>query len=287
MAPKKPPRPPQTPAEIKKEFIKTIQQLSYTQHTWQAWQDFTELAALSIAQATAYSEEREQTYMRTIGRYTHKEAQLIPKLLALTIQALEIKHHDFLGEMFMELELGSKWHGQFFTPYHLCLLMAELTVSKEQLPYHLCLLMAELTVSKEQFENDNIVSVNEPAVGAGAMVIALCDHLRNLKINYQRQLKIITQDTDYIACCMCYIQLSLLGCSAVIIHGNTLTLECRNYWYTPMAMTQYFTHWAQDMKSARLSEVNEIAETELTIQDTNPRQLTLLEYPEKSPEMIT
>ena len=269
MATKKPPTPPQTPAEIKKEFIKTIQQLSYTRHKWQTWQDFTELAALSIAQATAYSEEREETYMRTIGRYTHKEAQLIPKLLALTIQALEIKHHDFLGEMFMELELGSKWHGQFFTPYHLCLLMAE------------------LTVSKEQFENDNIVSVNEPAVGAGAMVIALCDHLRNLKINYQRQLKIITQDTDYIACCMCYIQLSLLGCSAVIIHGNTLTLECRNYWYTPMAMTQYFTHWAQDMKAARLSEVNEIAETELTIQDINPRQLTLLEYPEKPPEMIT
>ena len=266
MAAKKLPRPPQTPAEIKKEFIKTIQQLSYTRHTWQAWQDFTELAALSIAQATAYSEEREEIYMRTIGRYTRKEAQLIPKLLALTIQALEIQRHDFLGEMFMELELGSKWHGQFFTPYHLCLLMAE------------------LTVSKEQFENDNIVSVNEPAVGAGAMVIALCDHLRNLKINYQRQLKIITQDTDYIACCMCYIQLSLLGCSAVIIHGNTLTLECRNYWYTPMAMTQYFTHWAQDMKAARLSE---IAEEELTIQDTNPRQLTLLEYPEKPAGMIT
>ena len=263
MAAKKPPPPLQTPAEIKKEFIKTIKQLSYTRHTWQAWQDFTELAALSIAQSTAYSEDREQTYMRTIGRYTHKEAQLFPKLLALTIQALEIKHHDFLGSMFMELELGSKWHGQFFTPYDLCLLMAQ------------------LTVKKEQFDNNNIVSVNEPAVGAGAMVIALCDYLRNQNIKYQRRLKIVTIDVDYIACCMCYIQLSLIGCSAVVIHGNTLTLECSNRWYTPIAMTQYFTHWAQDTKeSSEIKEITPIPPVPL-IQETTPRQLTLLEYPDE------
>jgi hypothetical protein len=54
-----------------------------------------------------------------------------------------------------------------------------------------------------------------------------------------------------------------------------------------MAMTQYFTHWAQDMKAARSSEINEIAEEELIIQDTSPRQLTLLEYPEKPAGMIT
>ena len=231
MAAKKPPPPPQTPAEIKKQFQKTIQQLSYTRHTWQAWQDFTELAALSIAQSTAYSEDREQTYMRTIGRYTHKEAQLIPKLLALTIEALEIQHHDFLGSMFMELELGSKWHGQFFTPYNVCKMMAQ------------------MTTSAKEFEEDNIVSMMEPAVGAGAIVIALCDHLRDIGINYQRQLKITARDADYIACCMCYIQLSLLGCSAIVIHGNTLTNEHNNIWITPIGMTQYYTHWYNDFNN--------------------------------------
>ena len=245
-------QPPQTPAEIKKEFIKTITQLSYSRHKWQVWQDFTELAALSIAQSTRYSEEREQKYMQTIGRYTHKEAQLIPKLLAFTIEALEIKHHDFLGEMFMELELGSKWHGQFFTPYEVCLMMAQ------------------MTVSEKQFENNQIVSVNEPAVGAGAMVIALCEHLQNQKINYQRQLKITAQDVDYTSCCMCYIQLSLLGCSAVVIHGNTLTVECRNYWYTPIAMTQYYTHWAEEFVHKEEPDLN---------RESIQRQLTLLECP--------
>lgn len=229
--------PPQTLTEIKKEYIKTIQQLSLSRHSWQAWQDSTELIALSIAQSTKYNEEREKTYMRTIGRYTHNEAQLFPKLLALTIQALELKPHDFLGSIFMDLELGSKWHGQIFTPYELCLLVAE------------------LTVSKQQFDNDKIISVNEPAVGAGGMIIALCEHLQNLKINYQRQLKIVVQDTDYVACCMSYIQLSLMGCSAVVINGNTLSLEIRNYWYTPIAMTQYFTHWAQDTKEIEPGEV--------------------------------
>jgi len=228
MTKKTKPVPPPTPDTIRKEFLKTITQLSYSRHKWQTWQDFTELAALSIAQSTQYTEEREQVYLRSIGRYTHEEAQLIPKLLALTIKALELQHHDFLGSMFMELELGSKWHGQFFTPYELCLVMAK------------------LTISKKQFENDNIVSVNEPAVGAGAMVIALCEHLQDININYQRQLKIVAQDVNYTACCMCYIQLSLLGCSAAVIHGNTLTLECNNMWITPIGMTQYYTHWYND-----------------------------------------
>ena len=92
-----------------------------------------------------------------------------------------------------------------------------------------------MTFDKELFEDGNAVTMNEPAVGGGAMVIAMCDHLINEKINFQKQLKITCQDVDYTAVCMCYIQLSLIGCNAVVVHANTLSMEEWGSFYTPMA----------------------------------------------------
>jgi type I restriction-modification system DNA methylase subunit len=36
------------------------------------------------------------------------------------------KFHDFLGAIFMELELGDNFRGQYFTPYSVQCLMARL-----------------------------------------------------------------------------------------------------------------------------------------------------------------
>ena len=201
----------------KKEFKQIIQKLSYTRHTWNVWQDWTQMYALAIAQSTGFTEKREQQYMDIVGRYTHDEMQLFPQLSALTVEALELEFCDFLGSMFMELELGSNAKGQFFTPYHLCKMMAQ------------------MTTSNDQYEDGKIVTVSDPCVGGGAMLIALCDTLKEQGINYQRQLRITAQDVDYTACCMCYIQLSLLGCQAKVVYGNTLTVECREQFITPMA----------------------------------------------------
>jgi len=202
---------------IKKEFIKTIESLSRTRHKWQAWSDFVEMAALSLAQVGNFDEEREASYMRIVDRYEPDEVKLFPNLLAMVTEALEVQYCDFLGEVFMELELGNTGHGQFFTPYHICSLMAE------------------LTFDKNDFEDGKILTLSEPAVGGGAMVIAYCEMLLKNGINFQRCLKVICQDVDYTAMCMCYIQLSLIGCNATVVHANTITLEEWGSYQTPMA----------------------------------------------------
>ena len=125
---------------------------------------------------------------------------------------------DFLGDIFQELELASKWHGQFFTPYPVCKMIASMTMHDLKL-----------------FESDKVVTISEPACGGGAMLIAACDHLLENGINYQRQLKITAMDVDLTACHMAYIQLSLLGCNAVIVHGNTLSLEEFSFFETPLS----------------------------------------------------
>jgi len=138
-------------------------------------------------------------------------------LLALTTMAMEHKYQDFLGAMFMELELGNKWRGQFFTPYNLCKVIAELTYSPEQY-------------------KGGVVTLDEPAVGAGAMVIAKCEVLEERGVNFQHKLRVVAQDVDWMTFCMAYIQLSLIGCQAHVIHGNSLSLEAKDVWCTPMAM---------------------------------------------------
>ena len=36
---------------------------------------------------------------------------------------------DFLGELYMNLDLGNEHAGQFFTPYNVCRMMSEMNVS--------------------------------------------------------------------------------------------------------------------------------------------------------------
>ena len=56
------------------------------------------------------------------------------------------------------------------------------------------------------------------------------------KKGYSRSHHVVATATDVDLKCvyMCYLQLSLLGIPAVVIHGNSLTLEEWSRWYTPI-----------------------------------------------------
>lgn len=207
-----------TYTQLKKDFIKILNGLSYSRHKWEVWRDFTSMSAMSIQQVFNKDDKIEERYMDISNNYDPAELNKMAELLAITVQALEMQMSDFLGEIFQELELASKWHGQFFTPYGICRMVAQTT-------FH------DLT----PFENGNTVTLSEPACGGGAMVIAACEYLREKGINYQTQLKITAVDVDLTACHMAYIQLSLLGCQAVVVHGNTLSLEEYGHFITPLS----------------------------------------------------
>ena len=70
--------------------------------------------------------------MRIIRKYNKQEQAIFPELAAQTVLALEEnQEQDFLGSIFMELNLGNESGGQFFTPYHICELMAEIALSDD------------------------------------------------------------------------------------------------------------------------------------------------------------
>lgn len=216
----------------RKNLVKLIQAAARRRHVWEVFGDFVELAALAIANGipAARQEAREQRYLAVVGRYEPTEAVLFPQMLAELVCGLEAQPGDMLGEVFGELELGNAARGQFFTPYHLCQLMADLTVDEDMLDI----------VRRRGF-----ITANEPAVGAGAMVIALAKAMQAKGFNFQDCLHVTAVDVDPRAVHMAYVQLSLLGIPAVVILGNTLTLEEREHFYTP---AHFLGFWANRLR---------------------------------------
>ncbi len=208
-----------------KRFIDAFQKLSYRHQSWQVWSDFILMAACAISNRVdqARFEEREKMYMARIGRYDENEQKVFPELFAAVVEALDANpEQDFLGNLFMQLELGSHWKGQFFTPYNLCKAMAEMQVGGLQ----------------DLINRKGYATVNDPACGAGATLIAFATTAMAKGINYQQHVLFTAQDIDQTAALMCYIQISLLGCPGYVVIGDTLSqpvpTEESSIWYTPL-----------------------------------------------------
>ncbi len=193
------------------EFARQFTSLCNVKSSWEVWADFVTMSATAIANALDRQGEthdaREKEYLSIINRYPKAEQQIFPELLAKLVEALEEEpEQDFLGEMFMSLELGSHWKGQFFTPYSICQLMAAITIDSRA----------------DQIAVRGWTSINDPCCGAGALLIAARNEMAKRGLG-PRQALYVAQDIDRTAALMCYLQLSLLGCAGYVVVGDTLT----------------------------------------------------------------
>ena len=111
-----------------KEFIKVFQELCYSRSSWQVWADLMAAMACTLANSVDKTEPRytarEKEYAECIKRLGGVEKPA--KCFAIVVEALERNpDQDFLGKLYMSLELGNHWKGQFFTPYNVCECMAK------------------------------------------------------------------------------------------------------------------------------------------------------------------
>lgn len=213
--------------------------LSFSQDSFHdVWRDFIVMYACALSNPIdkEHYDEREALYLRTIKKYNKQEQPLFSELAAHTVMALEENpEQDFLGSIFMSLNLGNQHNGQFFTPYHVCELMAEVTMQD----------------SVTRIEEDGYITINDPCCGAGATLIAgvhaARKRLEKVGYHYQNHILVVAQDIDQTVALMCYIQLSLLGVAGYIKVGNSLTDPItendskENYWFTPM---YFFPTWS-------------------------------------------
>lgn len=221
-----------------KEFLKVFKQLTNRHRSWDVWRDFVIMYACALSNPVdkQHYDEREALYLRTIKKYSKQEQPLFSELAAHIVMALEENpEQDFLGSIFMSLNLGNQHNGQFFTPYHVGELMAEVSMQDSVL----------------RIEKEGYITINDPCCGAGATLIAgvhaAKKRLEKAGYNYQKHVFVVAQDIDMTVALMCYIQLSLLGVAGYVKVGNSLTNpittndSTENYWYTPM---YFFPAWS-------------------------------------------
>ena len=210
------------PPDHQKDLVKAVEGLGYRHGHWQVFADFVEMAAISVSNAVDLGrrEKREERYLQTVKRYTGDELASFPEMLGSLTMALEAETSDVLGRTFHDLELHNKWAGQYFSPYPLCQMMAKMTIADKR--------DLEARISERGF-----VTAQEPAAGSGAMIIALAHEMSGAGINYQKHLHATAVDVDPKCVHMSYLQFSLLHIPAVIVHGNSLSLEEFDRWYTP------------------------------------------------------
>ncbi|HDC1596287.1 TPA: DUF1738 domain-containing protein [Salmonella enterica] len=215
-------------------FVSLFNQTAPDENRWQVFSDFVHMAACSLYNALHRDEAFEADYMRRVGRYSREDANNMSCLLAEVIQGLEFCPTDFLGQIFMNLELGNARHGQFFTPYNVSHTMAQMTLS-DGLPV--------LTSGERDF-----ITVSDPACGAGGMIVAMAEAMLEAGFNPQKQMVAYCVDIDPVAAMMCYIQLSLMGIPAIVAIGNSLTVEIKREMATPMFV---LGHWHHRWQSER------------------------------------
>jgi len=211
--------PATTPAGHRKNIVKLIHAAARRSDPRRVFADFVEMASLSVSNAVDkhHFDEREHRYMEIVKAYQPEEIALFPRMLAELTMALE-EPHDALGILYGELEVSNKYAGQFFTPYELCRMMARMIIDDEL---------------RRKIDTTGYITMQEPACGAGANIIAMAQEMRDAGINYQQALHVTAIDIDPKCAHMCYLQLSLLHIPAVVYHGNTLSLGMHSTWKTP------------------------------------------------------
>lgn len=227
-----PARPVNKESEYYREFRSKFQQLlSPKCRPIDIWRDFILMSACAMSNTVdkTHYDEREKRYLETINKYEKSQQHIFPELYADVVMALDDNpEQDFLGEMFMDLHLNNEELKQIFTPYHVCQLMADITMDS---------LVA-------QVENQGYVSINDCCCGAGANLIAAINSARHkledAELNFQNHILVIGQDIEETVALMCYIQISLLGVAGYVKVGNSITEpmtdsdSMENYWFTPM-----------------------------------------------------
>lgn len=189
-------------------FRSLIEQLVRRHDAYKVFAAFTNMAACALAHGT-----RETEYLDEAKRWERDELEIFSHALGALVAEMEAQPFtDLLGGHYMDLALshkGQQWNGEFHTPKTICELMARVVAGDTPPP------------------GDGPITLCEPACGAGAMILA---YAQALPPDARRRLRVTAIDIGKTACDMCFINTTLWGIPAEVIHGDTLRMKFFASW---------------------------------------------------------
>jgi len=195
-------------SDAKNQIIRLIQETSGRWSPDQIFRDWITCLAISVQNSSCRRHNdlwhsRERKYSEIMSQYDDGEQKVFIEMTASLQTAMSEEISDILGEIYMESNCGNKFAGQFFTPFSLSILDAELTIPPD-------------------YDGTEILHIHEPSCGAGGKIIAVASVMKARNINYQRRMRVVAQDLDWLAVYMTYVQLSFYGFDSIIVQGDTL-----------------------------------------------------------------
>jgi hypothetical protein len=219
-----------TPTDYRKQFIKAFDDLARHRERHNVLADFLDMAVCAIRKRTLppgpAADQLEEQYMAVVKRNRPEDVRAMPKLLGIATIAVQEGGCDFLGQVVGDMELLNAHMGQFFTPYDVSRMMAEMSLTDVG------------TVIREK----GFVTLMEPASGAGGMIIAAADVLTKQGFDIGRQLYVDATDISPMCFKMTYLQAALRGIPATIRRGNSISFEMFDQAVTPAFLPFYQTH---------------------------------------------
>ncbi|MBE5254068.1 SAM-dependent DNA methyltransferase [Mixta mediterraneensis] len=226
-----------------KAFLSLFSRTARYHRRPQVFEDFISCSVIALENRLQFCEKREQKYLRIVSRYKKPDVENMAHLLAHVVHGLEQEPSDFLGRIFMQLEMGDKYRGQFFTPWSIGVMMARMQLGNVE----------------ENFRDKPFITLSEPACGAGCMALALASVLREAGYSPHRYLWVSATDIDPLAAGMAYIQLSLCGVAGEVVIGNALSDERRRVLRTP---THYWAGWSRRLQHrSQAKKINHVPAT--------------------------
>ncbi len=119
-------------ADFIKEFTQKLQNANYGMHHRDIFSDFLTLSANAFANIIYKDEELEKEYLDIISKY--KNPSIFSELLAMIANEFERENfQDLMGKIYMQGNFGNSNAGQFFTPFHVSDMMAQITIYEDDL----------------------------------------------------------------------------------------------------------------------------------------------------------
>lgn len=191
---------------------------------WQTFSDFVQIQAVLISNMCdpLHAEERGKTYLDITKKYDDKARKTLSQAMKVFGEEIEKNFNeknprDILGPLFHELNLHNKQTGQFFTPNSIADFLGIVAFGEDG----------------KGIKENGYITIYEPACGSGVMLLSFAGDMSKKGYDPKTQMVATAIDIDLTCVCMAYVQLSLYGIPAVVIHGDTLTVKEWSRWYTP------------------------------------------------------
>lgn len=171
--------------------------------SWNVFEDWLSLMFYAL-------QRNESEYLSVVKKYRNtdsmgtREIDHFCKAFALLMLKMKETNRELLGDLYMQWEISSKYAGQFFTPWNICVMMAQMVRTEGK-------------------------KICDPACGSGVMFIAYAKTMTNEQLDNKL---FVGQDIDFTCVMMCALNLTFFNLNGIVIWGDSLANTQRRIFKT-------------------------------------------------------